>query len=527
MTTKTLVALSNLGTDFDTTGAQVAGKINLSAAVRAQIAAAAGAAQRSANLSDLADPAAARTNLGLGTAALLAASTLLLGANNLSDVANAATARTNLGLGTAAVQAATAFEPAGALTAAQAYADAKITALINGAPGILDTLGEIATALQNDESTAAALATTVAGKLAKASNLSDLANVATARTNLGLAALATLGVGAGLSSSGGNLVLGDGVGVTYDATNRALTLGGATVTTSNPVLNLSQTWNAGAVAFTGLKFNVTNTASAAGSLLADLQVGGTSGFSIDKAGIVTGGALNSGAFVLRSPYPGWVSLGNSTNGNIFSVRGVSQPYVNVSKDASFGFSNASDAGGSQDVALWRDAANTLALRNGVSAQTFRVYNTYTDASNWERGAIDWTTNAGQLTISTEKLGTGAARSISIQSAANVFISSATGQEIRFYSGATLLSRFDGSGNLYPNTTNGPEMGISGNQWKSIFARDHYVNGGAGLGGTTGVISIGNATAPASNPTGGGILYVEAGALKYRGSSGTVTTIAAA
>lgn len=33
------------------------------------------------------------------------------------------------------------------------------------------------------------------------------------------------------------------------------------------------------------------------------------------------------------------------------------------------------------------------------------------------------------------------------------------------------------------------------------------------------------TAPTGNPTGGGYMYVEAGALKYRGSSGTVTTIA--
>lgn len=41
-----------------------------------------------------------------------------------------------------------------------------------------------------------------------------------------------------------------------------------------------------------------------------------------------------------------------------------------------------------------------------------------------------------------------------------------------------------------------------------------------------VIFIANAlAAPTSNPSGGGILYVEAGALKYRGSSGTVTTIA--
>jgi hypothetical protein len=31
--------------------------------------------------------------------------------------------------------------------------------------------------------------------------------------------------------------------------------------------------------------------------------------------------------------------------------------------------------------------------------------------------------------------------------------------------------------------------------------------------------------PTTNTTGGGLLYVESGALKYRGSSGTVTTIA--
>jgi hypothetical protein len=49
-----------------------------------------------------------------------------------------------------------------------------------------------------------------------------------------------------------------------------------------------------------------------------------------------------------------------------------------------------------------------------------------------------------------------------------------------------------------------------------------------MGGGTGVIGILNATlAPGSNPTGGGVLYVEGGALKYRGSSGTVTTIAVA
>lgn len=42
-----------------------------------------------------------------------------------------------------------------------------------------------------------------------------------------------------------------------------------------------------------------------------------------------------------------------------------------------------------------------------------------------------------------------------------------------------------------------------------------------------VIAIGNGTAPTTSPANMGQLYVESGALKYRGSSGTVTTIAAA
>lgn len=40
-----------------------------------------------------------------------------------------------------------------------------------------------------------------------------------------------------------------------------------------------------------------------------------------------------------------------------------------------------------------------------------------------------------------------------------------------------------------------------------------------------VLGIGNSSGPSTTPTGGGFLYVESGALKYKGSSGTVTTLA--
>jgi hypothetical protein len=59
------------------------------------------------------------------------------------------------------------------------------------------------------------------------------------------------------------------------------------------------------------------------------------------------------------------------------------------------------------------SANASSQRNGVNAQTERVYNTYTDASNGEWGTFDWTTTANVLTIGTQYNGTGASRSINI------------------------------------------------------------------------------------------------------------------
>lgn len=58
-------------------------------------------------------------------------------------------------------------------------------------------------------------------------------------------------------------------------------------TSAKPILNMVSTWNAGATTFTGIKANVTDTASAAASLLMDLQVGSTTQFKVSKAGLAT------------------------------------------------------------------------------------------------------------------------------------------------------------------------------------------------------------------------------------------------
>ncbi|WP_316200897.1 MULTISPECIES: tail fiber domain-containing protein [unclassified Bradyrhizobium] len=70
--------------------------------------------------------------------------------------------------------------------ASTAFVKNALDALINGAPGTLDTLKEIADKLTADEGIVGALTTTVAGKLQKDQNLGDLPDKAAARTSLGL-----------------------------------------------------------------------------------------------------------------------------------------------------------------------------------------------------------------------------------------------------------------------------------------------------------------------------------------------------
>jgi hypothetical protein len=85
-----------------------------------------------------------------------------------------------------------------------------------------------------------------------------------------------------------------------DHTADTITIATGTITVSNPAWNITQTWNAGAVTFTAMKLNVTNTASAAGSLLADWQVGSVSKARIDKTGKIILGGTDVGGSALSA-----------------------------------------------------------------------------------------------------------------------------------------------------------------------------------------------------------------------------------
>jgi hypothetical protein len=142
----------------------------------------------------------------------------------------------------------------------------------------------------------------------------------------------------------------------------ALTIASGTLTASAPSLNITQTWNANA-AFTAAKINVTKTLSDGVGLLQDWQLGSVSKANIREDGVLTCVSVVAGA-----------------------------GYVNDLVIAS-------------TILLTTDAAATLAQRNGTTQQIFRLYNTYTDASNYER--LTLTGVAGtSVNITAETLGTG-------------------------------------------------------------------------------------------------------------------------
>ena len=61
--------------------------------------------------------------------------------------------------------------------------------------------------------------------------------------------------------------------------------------------------------------------------------------------------------------------------------------------------------------LYGDAADTLAQRNGTTRQSQRVYDTFTDSSNYERLGIN--TADGEVQIVTEQAGTGSANELTL------------------------------------------------------------------------------------------------------------------
>ena len=193
---------------------------------------------------------------------------------------------------------------------------------------------------------------------------------------------------------------------------------GGIVTASDPVLDLTQTWNNAGVTFTGMKLNVTNTASASGSKLLDIQNSGTSLLRLTNE---NGGKLYVGSYftvygdnnvsvgintssILVGGYYGlqvWSGAGNYITATLTGTG------VGIRTDGAFQWGVIGGGGGyTPDLYLYRDAANTLAQRNSTTAQVHRIYNTYTDSSNYERLSLIPGAASNWMQIKAETAGTG-------------------------------------------------------------------------------------------------------------------------
>lgn len=88
-----------------------------------------------------------------------------------------------------------------------------------------------------------------------------------------------------------------------------------------------------------------------------------------------------------------------------------------------------------DVYLVRDGAAQLALRNTTNAQSLAIYNTYTDASNYERLRI-YGTAGDVFTIASEAAGTGTVRGIAFATGGTTRVAINTGGTTTFSPSAT-------------------------------------------------------------------------------------------
>jgi hypothetical protein len=193
-----------------------------------------------------------------------------------------------------------------------------------------------------------------------------------------------------------------------------LTANTGTITASTP-LAVTQTWNNSATNFRAIETNITNTNSQTESHHLACNFGGSQVASIRRDGRIIGVNVYGGSSGLESALlPQGVAVGSAA-------------YIGFCSN-----SFANDTGG--DLRLFRDAANTLAQRNGTNAQEFRIYNTFTSSTNYQRltiktKAVTLATSSGASVATTTGFIPDGAVLVGLTTRVSTAITGATGYDI--------------------------------------------------------------------------------------------------
>lgn len=199
-----------------------------------------------------------------------------------------------------------------------------------------------------------------------------------------------------------------------------------------------------------------------------------------------GGGSSSGSGGITIGRVLYTTAGNVVGSAPIEVNALNSTYLTVTSGAAAAGVVVGVAGGgaNENIVLTPKGSGVVEQRNGTTAQTFRIYNTFTDASNYER----WDLSGTSLIFS--KAGTGADREVTFGNTTGFGSVYRSAQHtFKNANAATTWWQINTVGHLVAGTDNTYDIGASGaTRPRNVYvANDLVVSNSITTSGSLGII----------------------------------------